>query len=253
MRYPRSEALALRPTPLGALDARVKFLLTLAYTFAVVSVPFDRPHLLAPLGIPLALAIGAGDVPLGYLVRRLLLGLPFVILVILFPLLLQRERVTLLIGEETIPLTQGAIRSAGVAGKFVLAFSAVITLSATTGFTKICDAMARLRFPTVFVSAVSMVWRYLFVLLEEVQRMRQARDARCGSKMSLGLAWSSSAAIVGNLFLRALLRSERVHAAMSARGFTGALPRVKPSRMRAADWGILSAGIALLAGWLVLL
>ncbi|MFC1705246.1 cobalt ECF transporter T component CbiQ [Planctomycetota bacterium] len=253
MKQPQSETLALRPTALANLDPRTKLVLTLMYTLAVVSVPFDEPLLLFPLAVPFALAVGAGDVPWGYLVRRLLLGVPFVILIVLFPLLFQRDPVTVRLAGLEVHLSQGAVRSMVVSGKFVLAFGAVIVLTATTGFAKICDAMARLKLPSVFVAAVAMVWRYLFVLLDEVQRMRRARAGRSCARMSLRLAWTSSAAIVGSLFLRALSRSERVHGAMLARGFTGEMPTPLPLRMKGIDWAVIVAGHVYLGGCLSLM
>jgi len=245
---PRSELLALRPTPLASIDARVKFLLTLLYTLTVVAVPFDRPVFLLPLALPLALALGAGDVPLAHLGFRLLLGLPFVFLVILFPILLQRETVLLTFGETTFPVTRGAVRSAVVAGKFVLAFGAVIVLNSTTGFTRICEAMARLRFPSLFVASVAMTWRYLLLVLGEGARLRRAREARSPRKSSLAASWRSSASIVGSLFLRALDRSERIHAAMEARGYSGNLPPSASSSLKTADWILAASACVFLGG-----
>ena len=242
MKLPRSQVLASRPTPLGAIDARVKLLLTLLYTLSVVAVPFDDPVLLLPLAVPLSLAVGAGDVPLGYLARRLLLGLPFVIVVILFPLLSDQGWVAYDLAGVEIALPLGVVRASAVCGKYVLAFGAVIVLTTTTELASVCAAMTRLRCPAIFVGTVAMVWRYLSVLVDEVGRMRQARQARTARKMSLRLSWTSSAAIVGGLFVRALRRSERVHAAMTARGFAGTLPEPALSRMRPADWTVLGAG-----------
>lgn len=246
---PTSETLALRTTLLGSLDPRVKFILTLAYSLAVVAVPFERPLLLIPLALPLALAAGAGDVPARYFLRRLLAGMPFVLFVILFPLLLQRDPAVLDVAGAPVPLTEGAVRSLSVAGKFVLAFGAAVVLTATTGFARICEAMARLRFPPLFVSSVSLVWRYLFVLVDEAARMLRARRARSVRRATWVQSWRSSAAIVGSLFLRALARSERVHVAMEARGFRGTLPVSRAGRFSGADWTVLAGGLLSLAAF----
>jgi cobalt/nickel transport system permease protein len=58
--------------------------------------------------------------------------------------------------------------------------------------------------------------------------------------------------MVGSLFLRSLERSERVHAAMLARGYNGQMPRLERRTLSAADWltlvAVLLVLLALLAG-----
>ena len=67
---------------------------------------------------------------------------------------------------------------------------------------------------------LSFMYRYIFILTDEVLRMKQARDSR-----SFGGKWRWQIKTVGNmvgtLFLRSYERGERVYAAMAARGFNG--------------------------------
>jgi cobalt/nickel transport system permease protein len=230
------------PAPPHALDARTKIVLALAYTLAVMAVPFGDPLPLVPLALPLAFAVGAGGVPLRRLASRLLLGLPFVGLVIAFPLLLDRRPLPVEIAGLRVPLTEGALRSGTLAGKYVLAFGAAVALAATTGVPEVARALARLGSPAVFVDTVSLLWRYLGLLSEEAGRMRRARESRTAGAPGLALAWRSSGALLGNLFRRALARSARVQAALEARGFAGAFPALRRERLRAADWAALAAG-----------
>ncbi len=75
------------------------------------------------------------------------------------------------------------------------------------------------------------MWRYLFVLVEEVQSLTQARLARSGALPDSGrrsggsLLWRArvTGGMAGTLMLRSLDRSQRVYQAMQARGYDGEL------------------------------
>jgi cobalt/nickel transport system permease protein len=60
--------------------------------------------------------------------------------------------------------------------------------------------------------------RYLFVLVDEGERMRRARASRTFVRRR-GHQWQTLATIVGQLFVRASERAERIYAAMCARGW----------------------------------
>ena len=74
--------------------------------------------------------------------------------------------------------------------------------------------------PRVMIMILSFMYRYIFVLVDEVMRMRQARDSRNfgGSRL-----WhlKTIGNMTGTLFIRSYERGERVYAAMLARGFDG--------------------------------
>jgi cobalt/nickel transport system permease protein len=119
-------------------------------------------------------------------------------------------------------------------------------------------ALRHLRVPGVLVAVISFMYRYLFILADEVLRLTRAREARsagpaqgrgCGS-----ILWRAKVAggKAGQLFLRSYERSERVYNAMLARGYQGQLLTLNPHEMHARDWlaGAL-AGAALLAMQLV--
>jgi cobalt/nickel transport system permease protein len=56
--------------------------------------------------------------------------------------------------------------------------------------------------------------------------------------------------MVGSLFIRALERSERVHAAMLARGYRGSMPSLARRALRPVDWATLLAAALVLVGLL---
>jgi cobalt/nickel transport system permease protein len=91
------------------------------------------------------------------------------------------------------------------------------------------------------------VYRYVFVLTDEVLRMKRARDSR-----GYQGRWLWQAAVVGRmigtLFLRSYERGERVYLAMLARGFEGRMPFSEHARLRAADYGFLFVAVTVFLG-----
>ena len=81
--------------------------------------------------------------------------------------------------------------------------------------------------PAIIVSIIGFMYRYLAVLTDEAGRMNRARQARSAaapqgrSGGSLGWRARVTGAMVGSLFIRSYERSERIYAAMLARGFSG--------------------------------
>jgi cobalt/nickel transport system permease protein len=103
---------------------------------------------------------------------------------------------------------------------------AATLLTATTESDHILRSLRAFGVPRVFVATVSFMWRYVFVIGEEAQRLITARQARCArpeGKVGGSLGWRAGVAgnMVGSLFLRSVDRSERVYLAMLARGYNG--------------------------------
>jgi cobalt/nickel transport system permease protein len=107
-----------------------------------------------------------------------------------------------------------------------LSVLAATLLTATTEPDYLLRAMRCLGVPRLLVATISFMWRYVFVIVEEAQRLltaREARSARVNGRAGGSLRWRAGTAgnMVGSLFLRSLNRSERVYQAMLARGYTG--------------------------------
>jgi cobalt/nickel transport system permease protein len=87
----------------------------------------------------------------------------------------------------------------------------------TTRFDHIVRVMKALNMPTLLVTTISLMYRYLFVLSDETRRMRRARQARTLQKDKV-LTWRLNANIITHLFIRCAERAQRIHSAMLARG-----------------------------------
>jgi len=115
-----------------------------------------------------------------------------------------------------------------------LSILSLIVLSSTTKFSELLKGLEQLRMPKVMVMILSFMYRYIFVLVDEVIRMKQARDSRnFGGKRTWQLKTIGN--MVGTLFLRSYERGERVYGAMVARGFEGQTRTLTNLRFQAVD------------------
>ena len=75
-----------------------------------------------------------------------------------------------------------------------------------------------MRAPLFLLTVAQFLYRYLFVLVEEAERMRRARVSRTFTS-ARGARWQALSTVVGQLFVRASARAERIYDAMCARGW----------------------------------
>jgi cobalt/nickel transport system permease protein len=102
--------------------------------------------------------------------------------------------------------------------KTTLCLLAMILLSNTTAFSALLGVMQRARVPGLLVSTLALMYRFMFVLADEAQRMRRARASRT-FRPGRWWSWTTLATVIGQLFVRSTERAERVYAAMAARGW----------------------------------
>jgi len=112
--------------------------------------------------------------------------------------------------------------------------------------------LEQLRVPLVLIMILSFMYRYIFVLTDDIMRMKQARDSRNfgGSRM-----WQLKTLgnMIGTLFVRSYERGERVYSAMLARGYDGQTKTLRKLRLNTADFtfGImLCIPLVLLGVWI---
>lgn len=238
-----------------ALDARIKFILTLAYIFTCALAPLGVwPVFILLFALILAVEI-LSDLGLRYVLARSALAAPFVLAAL--PLIFTIPGTPLasfLIGPWQATISaQGLERLAGIAVKSWLSVQAAIVMSGSMSFPDLLVAMRAIKIPRLLVAIVSLMWRYLFILVDEALRLMRARAARSGQsdqpglKPGGGLVWRARVAggMAGNLFLRGFERSDRIYMAMLSRGYDGEIRSLPLPPIRRSDWFVLVFGVAL--------
>ena len=85
---------------------------------------------------------------------------------------------------------------------------------------------------------LSFMYRYIYVLVDEMMRMKRAKDSRTVG----GKRWFHVKALshmVGVLFIRAYERGERVYLAMCSRGFSGQIKTLQDFKLNKTDFCFL--------------
>ena len=112
----------------------------------------------------------------------------------------------------------GGLLFLSVLTKSTLCLAWMVLLTATTRLADLLAVLWRIGVPPLLVTTVALMYRYLFVLVEETERMQRARRSRTFVS-GRSSTWRGSAQVAGQLFVRASERAERVYLAMCARGW----------------------------------
>jgi cobalt/nickel transport system permease protein len=220
------DTLSYQDTPVHRLDPRVKVLTTLLFIVCVVSFNKYELSALLPFVIYPVVLVALGNLPLGYLVKKVLLAAPFALLIGIFNPLLDRA---VLIHLGSVEISGGWVSFASIMLRFVLTVSAALILVASTGFNAVCVALEKLGAPSAFTVQLLFLYRYIFVLADEAWRMVRARSLR--SFGGRGMELKVSSLMIGQLLLRTLDRAQRIHLAMRCRGFDGEIRTVRRLRL----------------------
>lgn len=216
----RMDTLATGDSSLHRLDPRAKLITTLVFIVTVVSFGKYELSALIPFFIFPVTLITAGDLPLTFLLRKVMIVAPFAIFIGIFNPLLDRE---ILFQLGSIHISGGWVSYLSILMRFVLTVTAALTLIALTGFNTVCMALEKLGTPRPFVVQLLFLYRYIFVLTDEAARLVRARSLRVFGE-SKGMGFKPFVSMVGHLLLRTLDRAQRVHLAMRCRGFEGHIP-----------------------------
>jgi cobalt/nickel transport system permease protein len=127
----------------------------------------------------------------------------------------------------SVPLSRGFHGGwdvmSGIMFRATESFLAGLWLINVIPFDQLLSTLRRSGVPSVLIAILAFMYRFLFVLWDELDRMRVARRARTFDRGGLVFRWQNGTQMIGMLLIRALSRSERVYGAMCARGWDGRL------------------------------
>ena len=201
-RFGRDQSTCHRWPPL------VKLYVAMGLILAATCAPITHGPLLGLIACAIFFVHSLARIPLAFVARRLFFFWPPLFLMAL-----------------SLPLSQGGragwLMSATIICRGTLSFTTALWLVNVMPFDQLLATLRRLRLPSVFLAILALMYRFLFVLWDELDRMRTARQVRLFRKPSLWEQWRQGAQMLGRLLIRALDRADRVHGAMMARGWQG--------------------------------
>jgi len=194
-------------SPLQRIPVKLKLLLLVLYILAVVLTPLEFFWLFIFYAVLIVAAIAVSRLPLKFIFAHLKEISPFILLVLISVPFMYKE-------QRLLVFSRCLVRA-------VLSALGMVVVFSTTSFNQILSGLKELGLPGIFIKLLSFMYRYLFVLEDEFEKMQRSMFAR---KVATGRRWfemKSFANMLGVLFIRAFERSERIYLAMCARGLDG--------------------------------
>ena len=233
----------------GLLDAvSASTRVGVAMAFAVATVALDRlPLLVAALAIAVVLAALA-RLPVASTARRVASMDAFMLCVLAFlPFTVPGTPLFAIAGLSAS--TEGLRQAAAIVLTANAVVLAVLALVGTLEPAALGHALTSIKVPDKVVHLLLFTVRYIAVLKSEYQRMVLAMRARGFRARGNRHTWNSFGWLFGMLLVRSFERSERIHAAMKCRGFSGRFYLPEKAAALPAD-RLFAAGVG---GMLVLL
>lgn len=153
------------------------------------------------------------------------------------------------VGPWRIGATPGSLAQAGrILAVSLASVSCTLFLALTTPMVDLTEQLRRWHVPVLFIELMTLIYRFIFVLLETAAKMHIAQESRLGYS-----TWRRTLRSVGmlasNLYLRANARASALFTALSARGYTGELRVLRSEPV----WSARNVRLIALADGLLLL
>jgi cobalt/nickel transport system permease protein len=237
------------------MDARVKLLLAVGFILTTALTPIGAWPVYILL-IAIVISVGLlSELGISFILKRSMLALPFMLAAL--PIFFTLPGTTLFqftLGSWTVNATiEGMERFVSIVLKSWISVQAAVILAASTTFPSLLVAMRAIHIPRLLVAIFGLMWRYLFVMVDEALRLMRARASRSSHsndprrKTGGTIPWRARVAggMAGNLFLRSYERSDRIYMAMVSRGYDGEIRSSPLPGLSTVDWIVLVSGFAL--------
>lgn len=105
-------------------------------------------------------------------------------------------------------------------------FTCMAFLALTIPMTELFSELERLKIPQIVMELAMLMYRYIFIFLDEGLNMYHAQETRLGYS-SLPKSFKSMGMLGSNLFIRTWVKGEQAHIAMESRCYTGSMKTLK--------------------------
>lgn len=209
------------------IDPGQKLLFTMGAL--LLCILFNTPWVSVSVLIIMAVfTVRFGGIPWSFFQRLMLLPVSFLIIGVLTILInLHKAPEGLLLamplGGQWLGISSASLALAGnLFLKALGATACLYALSLTTPMVALLSSLRRLGLPVLITDLMSLIYRFIFVLLETSAAIMTAQHARLGYG-SAGAAYHSFGTMLTMLLVRALKRSDELYTALESRGYQGEL------------------------------
>ncbi|MBL7068332.1 MAG: cobalt ECF transporter T component CbiQ [Candidatus Omnitrophica bacterium] len=226
------------------LDPRTKIVTLIIFVIFIVLTPPTYFLQFLLYFVVIGGLILLSKVPFIFVFRRVLAVMPFVIVIGLFIPFIKEGEIAgaYSLGNIKLNVTySGLIIFWNICIKAFLTVMCLTLLTSTTSFPFFLKGLEKLWVPGIFIMVLSFMYRYLFVSIDELMRMKHAKDSRTIKPKRL-FEIKTLANMLGSLFIRSYERGESVYLAMCSRGFNGSIKTLDNSSFGYKD-AIFSVGL----------
>jgi cobalt/nickel transport system permease protein len=236
------------------LDPRVKVMVTVAFIVSNALLPDGAWVAFALAWVFLLVANLLSRLGVFYSFGNSLIALPFALIAVTVLFSIPGEPLVsfrILMSDFTVT-DAGLLKFVSILIRSWLSVQMAILLVATTRFPDLIHALEHLHVPAILTTIIAFLYRYLFVLTDEVFRLMRARESRSaaasGKRSGGGVLWRARIAghMAGQLFLRSYERSDRIYNAMVARGYVGHLYTLNAHEMKSRDYYASALAVAVI-------
>lgn len=200
---------------LNKIHPLVKLIISVVYILFLTSINKYNLTITLAMSIYLIVVSIIGDLSIKNCIKRLKIVLFFLIIIGIANPILDRQVVTSI---GIIPITTGMISALTLILKGIFAIISSYFLIVTTGVENICYALKKLHIPNILITIFMLIYRYIIVLLKEVQKIWIAYSLRAPKQKGIHFkAWGS---MIGSLMIRSIDKAEVIYQAMELRGFS---------------------------------
>ena len=178
------ERMACTGSRMHSIDPRAKLIVTVIYIVAVLSFSLDSPAGIILFWVFPIIVSAMSRISYNAVFVKSLYTLPFIMFIGIFNPIFNREPM-LYIGDMAI--SRGWVEFVSIIIRGLLSVQAVLLLIMSTGFNRLCAAMGKLGVPSIFTTQLMLLYRYIFVLLDEALSMDRARKSRSYGRKKYGL------------------------------------------------------------------
>jgi cobalt/nickel transport system permease protein len=196
------------------IDPRAKIVGLLLFVVCVALMQ-SVPYLILAFIIIFLLGV-ASNIPTAHLVTRYGISLPFI-----------------LFASVTLYFTSGPELALAMFIRISTCVLALIMLTATTDFFDLLKGFQSMKMPKIFLGLLMFMYRFIFLLREEMHRMSQARKARGfrgGKHLFDREGFRTISYTIGALLVRSSERGNRIYDGMLTRGYDGNIRTLNPMK-----------------------
>lgn len=174
------------------------------------------------------LTVKIGGIPFSFYIKLMILPFSFLILaVITIAINVVDGSTSILFSFRLLGANIGATKASalyalGLIFKSLGAVSCLYFLSLSTPMTDILYVLKRLKVPKLIIELMSLIYRFIFIMLNSMQMIVTSQTSRLGYSNSK-LAFRSVAQLISSVFIKSYTRSQDIYSSLESRGYEGEL------------------------------